>query len=242
MKKVGIAGIQQQKKLNENLHKIGDELYSQQLEQMQAQMVQFKEQLEIFAKKYKNDIKKDETFRQNFQSMCTSIGVDPLASSKGFWGEILGVGDFYYELAVQIIQVCYLSRSRNGGLIEINELKKTLTEIRGKKAVKISVDDITRALKNIEILGTGFSIIKIGDKKMIQSVPRELNSDTSSILLLAQKKGYVSTQQIQNELNWSLLRINQTLESLIKEGICWLDDYNGQKNYYVACYFQNELA
>jgi len=46
---------------------------------MQAQMVQFKEQLETFAKKYKNDIKKDETFRQNFQSMCTSIGVDPLA-------------------------------------------------------------------------------------------------------------------------------------------------------------------
>jgi len=46
---------------------------------MQSQMVQFKEQLEIFAKKYKNDIKKDETFRQNFQSMCTSIGVDPLA-------------------------------------------------------------------------------------------------------------------------------------------------------------------
>jgi len=60
-------------------------------------------------------------------------------ASKGFWGEILGVGDFYYELAVQIIQVCYLSRSKNGGLIEINELKKTLTEIRGKNAVKISV-------------------------------------------------------------------------------------------------------
>jgi len=52
---------------------------------MQSQMVQFKEQLEIFAKKYKNDIKKDETFRQNFQSMCTSIGVDPLACNLFFF-------------------------------------------------------------------------------------------------------------------------------------------------------------
>ena len=34
--------------------------------------------------------------------MCTSIGVDPLASSKGFWSEMLGFGDFYYELAVQV--------------------------------------------------------------------------------------------------------------------------------------------
>jgi ESCRT-II complex subunit VPS22 len=37
-----------------------------------------------------------------FQEMCASIGVDPLASSKGFWSEMLGFGDFYYELAVQV--------------------------------------------------------------------------------------------------------------------------------------------
>jgi len=24
--------------------------------------------------------------------------VDPLASNKGFWAELLGIGDFYYEL------------------------------------------------------------------------------------------------------------------------------------------------
>jgi hypothetical protein len=37
--------------------------------------------------------------------MCSKIGVDPLASNKGFWAEMLGVGDFYYELGVQIIEV-----------------------------------------------------------------------------------------------------------------------------------------
>lgn len=37
--------------------------------------------------------------------MCASIGVDPLTSGKGFWS-VLGIGDFYYELAVQIVEVC----------------------------------------------------------------------------------------------------------------------------------------
>ncbi len=30
--------------------------------------------------------------------MCAKCGVDPLASNKGFWAELLGIGDFYYEL------------------------------------------------------------------------------------------------------------------------------------------------
>ena len=45
--------------------------------------------------------------------MCATIGVDPLASSKGFWSEMLGVGDFYYELGVQIVEVCMASSHRN---------------------------------------------------------------------------------------------------------------------------------
>ena len=34
--------------------------------------------------------------------MCQQIGVDPLSSNKGFWVNVLGVGDFYYELAVSL--------------------------------------------------------------------------------------------------------------------------------------------
>ena len=34
--------------------------------------------------------------------MCSNIGVDPLASNKGVWAQLLGFGDFYYELGVQV--------------------------------------------------------------------------------------------------------------------------------------------
>ena len=41
------------------------------------------------------------------------------SASKGFWAEMLGVGDFYYELGVQIIEVCLATSHRNGGKHEI---------------------------------------------------------------------------------------------------------------------------
>ena len=68
-------------------------------------MEQFHKSLEEFATKYKSEIKKNPEFRCRFQEMCSKIGVDPLASSKGFWAQLLGVGDFYYELGVQIVEV-----------------------------------------------------------------------------------------------------------------------------------------
>ena len=42
--------------------------------------------------------------------MCSYI-----SAGKGFWAEMLGVGDFYYELGVQIIEVCLATSHRNGG-------------------------------------------------------------------------------------------------------------------------------
>ena len=45
-----------------------------------------------------NDIRKNPSFRSQFHEMCAKVGVDPLASNKGFWAELLGIGDFYYEL------------------------------------------------------------------------------------------------------------------------------------------------
>ena len=64
------------------------------------------------------------------QDMCATIGVDPLASSKGFWSEMLGVGDFYYELGVQIIEVCMATSHKTGGLMELEELRRRLIKSR----------------------------------------------------------------------------------------------------------------
>lgn len=98
----------------------------------------FKENLELFATKYKDKINTNPAFRKQFNDMCKAIGVDPLKSRKGFWAELLGVGDFYYELGIQIIEICMQSRELNGGFMEMDTIVSQLTQKRGLQAEVIT--------------------------------------------------------------------------------------------------------
>lgn len=62
-------------------------------------MESFSKNLEIFAVKYKNEIKFNPEFREKFYIMCQEIGVDPLASTS-LWNKELNLNEFYYNLAV----------------------------------------------------------------------------------------------------------------------------------------------
>eukprot|EP01117_Protostelium_nocturnum_P018129 TRINITY_DN7515_c0_g2_i4.p1 TRINITY_DN7515_c0_g2~~TRINITY_DN7515_c0_g2_i4.p1 ORF type:complete len:108 (-),score=36.12 TRINITY_DN7515_c0_g2_i4:736-1059(-) len=100
---VGIAALHQKQQSQKTFQQVGSEMQKAEMQQMKEQMEIFKNHLEDFARKHKKEINKNPQFRKNFTDMCSKIGVDPLLSNKGFWAEILGVGSFYYELAVQII-------------------------------------------------------------------------------------------------------------------------------------------
>ncbi len=137
-------------------------------------MEKFRTKLEEFARDHKQEIRKDPEFRRHFQDMCASIGVDPLASGKGFWSEMLGVGDFYYELGVQAIEVCMATSHKTGGLMELGELRRRLIRSRGKSAhhQDISLDDLLRAIKRLKVLGGGFNLIRLDSGRyLVQSVP-----------------------------------------------------------------------
>jgi len=49
------------------------------------------------------------------EMLCCKYWYFVCTASKGFWSEMLGVGDFYYELGIQIIEVCLATSHRNGG-------------------------------------------------------------------------------------------------------------------------------
>ncbi|RLV64391.1 hypothetical protein DV515_00017542 [Chloebia gouldiae] len=160
--------------------------------------------------RHKQEIRRSPEFRLHFQQMCAAIGVDPLASGKGFWAELLGVGDFYYELGVQIIEVCLALRHRNGAF--------------GSSGVLCpGRDDLIRAIKKLKVLGSGFGIIPVGGTFLVQSVPAELNMDHTVVLQLAEKKGFVTVSEIRDSLSWETERAKQALEHLLKEGVAWLD-------------------
>eukprot|EP01117_Protostelium_nocturnum_P018130 TRINITY_DN7515_c0_g2_i6.p1 TRINITY_DN7515_c0_g2~~TRINITY_DN7515_c0_g2_i6.p1 ORF type:complete len:251 (-),score=83.41 TRINITY_DN7515_c0_g2_i6:255-1007(-) len=242
---VGIAALHQKQQSQKTFQQVGSEMQKAEMQQMKEQMEIFKNHLEDFARKHKKEINKNPQFRKNFTDMCSKIGVDPLLSNKGFWAEILGVGSFYYELAVQIIDICLKTRSTNGGLIEVSEIKNYLEKIRGKHAQSISSDDIKRATESIKILGNGFQMLTVGSKKMIQSVPVELNQDHTTILLIAESKGWTTVSEIKKEFQeWKENRIQSVLDLLLRESIAWVDDQSetGQRAYWFPSLIAGSLT
>uniref|UniRef100_A0A3Q0RYP0 Vacuolar-sorting protein SNF8 n=1 Tax=Amphilophus citrinellus TaxID=61819 RepID=A0A3Q0RYP0_AMPCI len=200
--------------------------------QMSKQLETFKTHLEEFASKHKQEIRKNPQFRVQFQEMCATIGVDPLASGKGFWSEMLGVGDFYYELGVQIIEVCLALKHRNGGLYVV-------ASGCGRAFIKDSpVDDLVRAIKKLKVMGNGFGMIPVGGSYLVQSVPAELNMDHTVVLQLAEKKGYVTVREIKDSLKWEKERACHVLDHLLKEGLAWLDSQApGEAQYWLPALF-----
>lgn len=52
--------------------------------------------------------------------------------------------------------------------------------------MEVTEDDVLRSIKTLAPLGSGFQVLQIGEKKMVSSVPRELNRDQSIVLGLVQ--------------------------------------------------------
>lgn len=117
-----------------------------------------------------------------------------MIANKGFWADLLGVGDFYYELGIQIIEACIVSRINDGGLTELSEIMRRVQVMRGsnkQQQQQISEDDIVRAIKTLKPLSGGYEVLTIGDRKLVRSVPKELDKDQSALLLLAQVINYL---------------------------------------------------
>lgn len=235
-RKAGVGAIQKQKLEQEKYRDKCTEIQENQFEQMTKHMETFRVNLEEFASKHKNEIKKNAHFRRQFTEMCASIGVDPLASGKGFWS-VLGIGDFYYELAVQIVEVCMATNYKNGGLISLDELRTRLIQARGrrKEHQEITNEDLLAAAKKLRIFGNGFSVVPIGrGKYLVQSVPGELSMDHTAVLRQASlsTNAYVSKSILCKELKWEEDRAQKALDHMMKEGLAWLDEQSEDEMLY----------
>ncbi|OBZ67915.1 Vacuolar protein sorting-associated protein 22 1 [Grifola frondosa] len=191
-----------------------------------AQLAQFRSGLAHYATTHRDAIKRDPSFRHAFQQMCTSIGVDPLAGPRrgGWWAEMLGLGDWQYELGVQIVDVCVSTRERNGGLIEMGELVRLVSKLRGVGGGVITEDDVVRSIKTLKPLGAGYEVIDVGGgKKMVRSVMKELDEDQAVVLAIAQEQGGRVSEELlmSGEAGLSSARV-------LPLGICFgMDEVNG---------------
>lgn len=219
----GRAGIMANKKFEEQSRQQGEALNADVLRQMREQLAVFRRELEKFAVQHKDDIQHDPVFRAKFHDMCNKLNVDPLTSRKGAWANLLGLGDFYYELGVQIIEVCLATRNINGGILALKELLSTLRARRSATREDITESDIERAVKKLEILGSGFRILDIGSERIVRSVPLELSMDHTAVLNLCREKGCITHAEAKCSLGWIDSRIQASLDFLLQKELAWLD-------------------
>ena len=156
-----------------------------------------------------------------------------MASQKGFWAELLGVGDFYFELGVQVITVAMASKPINGGLMSIDDVLERLEKIRKarginkqKQSTVVSRDDVLQAIAKVAVLGNGFQVSRIGDRDFLVAVPVELSSDQTRVLELA-KAGRVLPADVRASEGWALERVERALSALSASGMAWLDHVDG---------------
>ena len=131
----------------------------------------------------------------------------------GMWSELLGFGDFYYELGVQAVEACMAHRPANGGLMEIDELVAQVNKRRGGKVDSVSKDDVVQSIKKLSKLGSGFRLLQIGKRTIVQSVPGELNRDHNMVLSQAESQGgWVRSADIERSLGFTQDRMQQALQ------------------------------
>ncbi|KRY46224.1 Vacuolar-sorting protein SNF8, partial [Trichinella britovi] len=188
-----------------------------------ALMDVFRDKLELFASKHQHEIRKNPTFRRQFLEMCATVGVDPLASSKGFWSTKLNIGQFYYELAMQMIEVCmatapYMTVGMTFRIHYYGRIVQTSNAFQRQNP-----EDILKAAKSIEILGPGFSVIKMPKENtyLIKTTPKEISVDHLSVLQLGKENGFVSNEMLAERLNWANYRTKTT--EMLAEGTVWID-------------------
>jgi len=274
---VGLSAFSRNALTNDHYASHGASLRTAHAESLANQLSVFQAALHSFSISHGSEIRSNPSFRAEFARMCNAIGVDPLASSnhkgaKGgkneggsFWAQMLGgsVNDFYFELAVRVVEVCRETRSENGGMISVTEVQKRVEKGRGigggmevseyvvqqqfQSAMfdtdSCSSDDIVRAVKSLDPLGSGITVMTLGSKQMIRSVPKELNTDQSTVLEALQVLGYVSVSMLQDNLQWERPRAGAVIDDLLSDSLVWVDTQAPEKEYWSPAFMhENSLG
>ncbi|KAF9483770.1 winged helix DNA-binding domain-containing protein [Pholiota conissans] len=244
---VGLAAFDRQEQSKRSFAELSSELSKTQVDNLHSQLDQFRTALAHFASTHRESIKNDPTFRHAFQQMCASIGVDPLAGPRkgGWWAELLGLGDWQYELGVQIVDVCVSTREQNGGLIGMTELVRLVSKLRGVTGGEITEEDVISSIKTLQPLGAGYQVVEIDGRKMIRSVVKALDDDQTVILAIAQEAGgRVVEDQLIRRKGWTRDRARAALENmLLRDGLCWLDaqDERTGRSYWIFSALQWDM-
>lgn len=220
----------------------GSQLKSAASASLLAQREVIQSLLHNFAVEHADAIKSNPSFRAEFARMCHAVGVDPLAGTNargkqtgGLRAKVFGADlkDFYCSVAVRVVELCQRTVAENGGLIGVAECCESVKK--GKAiggGLQVTEDDVKNAVKSLEPLGSGFKIIPIAGKDFIRSIPKELNTDQSTVLEILQLLGSVTVSLLRINLNWPKARAQTVIDDLLADSLVWIDQQSAEPEYW----------
>lgn len=227
---VGISAVLGKKVSDEKFMEKHSKLDESSIDELQEQLGHLQEKLQWFAAKHQKTLKRDPLFRKEFTEMCANIGVDPLASSKGFWTKYLGLGTFYYQLAVQAIEKVLSGADHHGGIVRLDDLWKQMRDSRSPylEDSSISSHDLIQAFRILDVLGPSCGVIRSNaqiENSLVFCVPEELSSDSMTIIqhIAESGKAYYTVADLEANLGWPRYRAMLATEKLLRDGIVWKD-------------------
>ena len=234
-RRAGVGGIAHNDALTAKMRALGAERQLELREDAARQLAKFSSALEIFAQSHRAAIKADPEFRAAFHAMCATTGVDPLASRKSAWGQILGLSEWYAELAVSVADRCLASRAHDGGVCALDSLVERVNASRGRAAGVVSADDVERAIEALSSLGGGWRVETTTSSssstsskctKIVRSVPLELSDDVNTTLSRARdaERGCLNASSLASVERWTLSRAADALTAAVKLGVALIDD------------------
>jgi len=230
---IGVGHIIQNKQKDEGMKAQGAALEASRLSQLKQCADTLRQKLAEYAAKHESEIRSNPELRKSFREMCDGLGVDMLSSQKSILAQTLGLGDFYYQLAVQAIEQCVLTRKQNGGTMPLDDLLQRLQRVRPKQTC-ITESDIVYALGKVQdCFGSGYVIKSYsGRKVVVLAGDREAGQDTAAVLNLAASVGYPAVVTVEGVVAhqkglWSVDRAQRALDVLLWEGQAWIEERDG---------------
>lgn len=93
-------------------------------------------------------------------------------------------------------------------------------------------DDVERAVSKLAVLGSGFKVVQVGGRRMVQSVPIELSQDHTQVLASCEDAGSTTVRAAQVKLGWDAKRVETALAFLLRNEFAWVDEQGGETAYW----------
>ncbi len=224
---MGIRDIERKIKMKSAAEKKDAELLLTDISNMMNQVKALKQQLKKLEKKWGKEIRTNKEYYQKIAEIRRSlglpeeIGVYEWKEKPGIKERLLG-GQYYDQLATELLEIGRELTKETGGLMSLAELIIRINKTRPGKVV--SATDISKAL---EVLAKADAIppLKKLDSgvKIVEFIPTELTEDQEIILSLASRQGYITLEEILLKTKWSLERAKRAIEDLVEKGIAIKD-------------------